>query len=151
MAVVHDLGELWAVLIDVLRDDRDLTQMLATPTSIYRSFSETQLAMPSMVVECRALNPVPEYTGVAVYNPDVQINVFALDQDFGWRVYAHLEQNWQIPTQRPLAIESEHFAIRTLRLLNPVQIGPIRLEGVGSQVWHTAIEARLRVVRKKAA
>jgi hypothetical protein len=150
MPAVPDVSEVWAALVTNWRADAGLVALLSSNTAIYRGQPEKQLVLPAMVIDWRHLRPT-DSTASGLYTPDVQINVFATDQDVGGKVYAHLEQNWQIPTQRAAQIATANFRVTSMRYLNPIQIGPVRMANYAQEVWHTVVEARLRISRLKAS
>jgi hypothetical protein len=147
MAVTADLGEVWAALVTAWRADADLTALLGSATSVFREYPAQAPRLPSLIIECRALNPKGS-TGYGVFNPSLQLNVYSKDSDLGRRVFAQLQETLQIPTQRAAEIATTNFRLTQLRVLDCNTLGPFASDDYGENVFHAAIEATCKVERK---
>jgi hypothetical protein len=145
-ALAPDPGEVWAGLVDAWRSDEAVAALLGAPNAVYRGYPALPPKLPCLIVEWVSLNP-KRSTGFGIFNPVLQISVYSRDQDLGGRLFAQLQENWQIPTQRTVALLTDHYRLTQLLLSEPRLIGPFRSDEYGDGIWHAVMEARTKVER----
>lgn len=143
------LEEVWAKLVDVWRADTPLMSLLGESGGIYRDYPARAPKLPSLILEVNGLNPKPS-TGYGIFNPSLQLSVYATDQDLGAAIYVELQERWQIPAQRAAELLTTNYRITMLSLSNPILIGPYRSDEYGDNVFHFVMQCQLKVQRRAA-
>jgi hypothetical protein len=141
-----DLSEVWAGLRTALLSDDELVALLGSSDAIYRQFPGTSVLFPSLVFKVSGLGLYPNDSFTGRKEPGLQIDVYATEPNQFDAIFARLENAWTIPINHREPIDTENFRISRLKILNAIEVGPVRLLADNRQLRMWSVETELRVL-----
>jgi hypothetical protein len=142
-----DLNEVLVGLRATLLADVPLRGLLGSATNIVTQDPRRKMPYPLIHLAVRDYQPDVELTGIGKYQPTLQVNIFAVEQQSADAIFERVQTLLSVPTATPIAIATAHYRIDSVRVTGYTHVGPVRLLNDETDVLHSVIEANLRVVR----
>lgn len=140
-----ELSEVVKAMRDALVADSSLTALLASATSVYHGWPEDAVDFPIVTLKILRLNPDTSIARSGMYQPEWDLQVFAISKYDVLDIVGYLDNNWNIPGEHAAAIDAANYSIRRFRIGEATDLPRLQMVDTGEWIDGMSCACRSQV------